>query len=179
MNGYNPYNQYPYSGYGYQPFNNRQFMQPQQQQMAQPQAQMQPPMQYEMPIQDIRFVTSEEAKAFIVMPNRNALLIDKPNGMAHFKFADGMGQSATEYYKFERVNPDGSPIKPQEPTPQVDYSKFVTVDQLNVLPTAEQYKELVAQYTSLLDQVNTMKKIIAGGKPNGNNGTASTAKQGA
>jgi hypothetical protein len=178
MNGYNPYNQYPYSGYGYQPFNNRQFMQPQQQQMAQPQAQMQQPMQYEMPIQDIRFVTSEEAKAFIVMPNRNALLIDKPNGMAHFKFADGMGQSATECYKFERVNPDGSPIKPQEPTPQVDYSQFVTKKEIGELPTAEQYKQLAEQYNTLLAKFENMQKMITGGKPNGN-GTANTAKQGA
>lgn len=178
MNGYNPYNQYPYSGYGYQPFNNRQFIQPQQQQMAQPQAQMQPPMQYEMPIQDIRFVTSEEAKAFIVMPNRNALLIDKPNGMAHFKFADGMGQSATEYFKFEQVNADGSPLKPKEQPPQVDYSQFVTKKEIGELPTAEQYKQLAEQYNTLLAKFENMQKMIIGGKPNGN-GTANTAKQGA
>ena len=149
MNGYNPYNQYPYSGYGYQPFNNRQFMQPQQQQMAQPQAQMQQPMQYEMPIQDIRFVTSEEAKAFIVMPNRNALLIDKPNGMAHFKFADGMGQSATEYYKFERVNADGTPIKQQEQTPQIDFSQFATKKEL---------ESIMSQYNALEEQLKGLQK---------------------
>ena len=141
--------------------------------------QVQQPVQYETPIQDIRFVTSEEAKAFIVMPNSKALLIDKNGGVAHLKTADNMGQSVTQYFKFEQVNADGSPIKPQEPTPKVDYGNFVTKDQLNGLPTAEQYKELVAQYASLLDQVNTMKKIIAGGKPNGNNGTSNSAKQGA
>lgn len=178
MNGYNPYAQYPYTGYTYPTFNNRQFAQPQQQ-MAQPQMQQpQQPMQFETPIQDIRFVTSEEAKAFIVMPNSKALLIDKNGGVAHLKTADNMGQSVTQYFKFEQVNADGSPIKPQEETPKVDYGNFVTKDQLNGLPTAEQYQELFTQYNTLLDQVNAMKKIIAGGKPNGT-ATSNTAKQGA
>ena len=170
MYGQNPYSQYPYTGYAYPNFGNRQFMQ----QMPQPQ----PQMQTEIPIQDIRFVTSEEAKAFIVMPNSKALLIDKNGGVAHLKTADNMGQSVTQYFKFEQVNADGTPLKPQDTTPQVDYSQFVTKKEIGELPTAEQYQELVAQYTSLLDQVNTMKKIIAGGKPNGN-GTSNTAKQGA
>ena len=146
MNGYNPYNQYPYSGYGYQNFNNRQFMQPQQQQMAQPQAQT---MLFEMPIQDVRFVTSEEAKAFIVMPNRNALLIDKLNGMAHFKFADALGQSATQCFKFEQVNMDGTPIRPKEQPKQVDFSQFVTI----------------AQYNELLEQFNGLKDLVSNAKP--------------
>ena len=106
----NPYSQYPYTGYTYPNYGNRQFMQPQQQ-MGQPQPQIQPqqPMQYETPIQDIRFVTSEEAKAFIVMPNSKALLIDKSGGVAHLKTADNMGQSVTQYFKFEQVNADGTP----------------------------------------------------------------------
>jgi hypothetical protein len=82
----NPYSQYPYTGYTYPNYGNRQFMQPQQQ-MAQPQMQQQVQPQYETPIQDIRFVTSEEAKAFIVMPNSKALLIDKNSGVAHLKTA--------------------------------------------------------------------------------------------
>ena len=80
----NPYSQYPYTGYGYPTYGRQNYMQPQQP-MAQPQMQQQtqPTMQYETPIQDIRFVTSEEAKAFIVMPNSKALLIDKNGGVAH------------------------------------------------------------------------------------------------
>ena len=181
MNYGNPYSSYPYGGYGMPNYGQRNYMQPQQP-IAQPQMQqqVQPQMQYETPIQDIRFVTSEEAKAFIVMPNSKALLIDKNGGVAHLKTADNMGQSVTQYFKFEQVNADGTPLKPQEPTPQVDYANFVTKDQLNGLPTAEQYQQLVAQYNTLLDQVNTMKKIIAGGKPNGNGtGTSNSAKQGA
>ena len=173
----NPYSQYPYTGYGYPTYGRQNYMQPQQP-MAQPQMQQQaqPTMQYETPIQDIRFVTSEEAKAFIVMPNSKALLIDKNGGVAHLKTADNMGQSVTQYFKFEQVNADGSPIKPQEPTPQVDFGQFAKKEELNGFVTIEQYNQLAEQYTSLLDQVNTMQKIIAGGKPNGNTTGTSNAK---
>jgi hypothetical protein len=158
MNYGNPYSQYPYTGYAYPNYGNRQFMQPQQPQMAQ---QQQQPMQYETPIQDIRFVTSEEAKAFIVMPNSKALLIDKNGGVAHLKTADNMGQSVTQYFRFEQINADGSPIKPKEPTPQVDFEQFAKKEELNGFATVEQYNALV-------EQLNIMKKMIVGGKPNGN-----------
>lgn len=168
MYGQNPYSQYPYTGYAYPNYGQRNFIQPQQQ-MAQPQQQVQQqPMQYETPIQDIRFVTSEEAKAFIVMPNSKALLIDKNGGVAHLKTADNMGQSVTQYFKFEQVNADGSPIKPQEQTPQVDFGQFATKKDLDGLPTADQYKQLSDKYNSLVEQFQTMQKIIAGGKQNGN-----------
>lgn len=149
MYGQNPYSQYPYTGYAYPNYGNRQFAQPQQPQMAQPQAQMQQPMQFETPIQDIRFVTSEEAKAFIVMPNSKALLIDKNGGVAHLKTADNMGQSVTQYFKFEQVNADGSPIKPQEQPKEIDFSQFVTI----------------SQYNELLEQFNGLKGLIVGVKP--------------
>jgi hypothetical protein len=176
MNNYG--NAYAPYGYGYQPYMQRSYMQPQQQVAQQTMQQPQQPIQYETPIQDIRFVTSEEAKAFIVMPNSKALLIDKNGGMAHLKTADGMGQSVTQYFKFEQVNADGSPIKQQEPTPKVDYSQFVTKKEIDGLPTADQYKQLAEQYNTLLAKFENIQKMIIGGKPNGN-GTANTAKQGA
>lgn len=180
MYGQNPYSQYPYTGYGYPTYGQRPYMQPQQP-MVQPQSQMQQQAQpqYETPIQDIRFVTSEEAKAFIVMPNSKALLIDQKGGMAHLKTADNMGQSVTQYFKFEQVNADGTPIKPQEPTtPQVDFGQFAKKEELNGFVTIEQYKQLADQYNSLVEQFKTMQKIIAGGKPNVNGTGTSNAKQG-
>jgi hypothetical protein len=165
MYGRNIYAQPHYTGYGYPNYGQGNYMQPQQQ-MAQPQ--MQQPVQYETPIHEIRFVNSKEAEGFIVMPNSNVLLIDKNSGMAHFKTADNMGQSATKYFKFVQVNEDGTPLKTQEPTPQVDYSQFLTQKDLDGLPTAEQYKKLAEQYNTLLAKIETMQKIIAGGKPNVN-----------
>ena len=139
---------YGYQGYGYQPnFANPNYMQrayaPQPQQVVQPQTQPQPQMPYEIPIQDVRFVTSEEAKAYIVMPNSKALLIDK-SGTAYLKVADNMGQSQTQYFRFEPINADGTPIKPQEVKPDFNPDDFVTI---------EKFKELT-------NQVVEIKKIL-------------------
>ena len=157
MYGQNPYSQYPYTGYGYPNYGRQNFMQPQQQ-MAQPQMQPQQQVQpqYETPIQDIRFVTSEEAKAFIVMPNSKALLIDKNGGVAHLKTADNMGQSVTQYFKFEQVNADGTPIKPQEKQQAVDFSQFVTISQ---------YNELLGQFNDLKSMFKNANNKQAENKP--------------
>ena len=171
----NPYAQYPYTGYSYPNYGNRQFMQPQQPQMAQPQQQMQPVMP------TLCYAKMEEAKPYIITaPNSSMLFIDREKGKALLKTTDNVCNSYPRYFNIIETDENGNDLQApkQEIAPQIDYSKFVTVEQLNGLPTAEQYQELVAQYTSLLDQVNTMKKIIAGGKPNGN-GTNNTAKQGA
>lgn len=135
-----------YGGYNYTP-------QPQQMPSA-PQNQPQAQPQYEMPIQDIRFVTAEEAKAFIVMPNSRVLLIDR-SGTAYLKTADNMGQSQTQCFRFEAVNADGSPIKPQEQSTQPDFKDFVkmkdigdfgfvTIEELKKygFATTKQYQEL-------------------------------------
>ena len=169
MNGYNPYQPYQYTGYGYQNYARQNYMQPQQQ-MAQPQMQQQAQVQYETPIQDIRFVTSEEAKAFIVMPNSKALLIDKNGGVAHLKTADNMGQSVTQYFKFEQVNADGTPLKPQEPAPQIDFEQFAKKEQLNEFVTYKQYNELLLK-------LEAMQKILLGGNKTNGNATNNT-KQG-
>ena len=148
MYGTNPYQSYPYgnaynipNNYMQRPYGN------QPQQITQPQQQMQPQMQmptYEIPIQDVRFVTSEEAKAYIVMPNSKALLIDKNGGVAHLKSADSMGQSQTQYFRFEPINADGTPIKPQEPTVQF------SLDELGKkFASVEQFNELSAQFNQL------------------------------
>lgn len=167
MNGYNPYNQYPYNGYGYQNYN-RQYNQPQQQ--------TQQPI---MPT--LCYAKIEEARPYIITaPNASMLFIDREKGKALLKSTDNVCNSYSRYFNIIETDENGNDLQAQkqEVAPQMDYSKFVTVEQLNGLPTAEQYQELVSQYNILLDQVNTMKKIIEGGKSNGT-GTSNTAKQGA
>lgn len=152
----NPYNRgFGMPNYMQPPYNQ------QPQQMVQ--QQMQQPMQYEVPIQDIRFVTSEEAKAFIVVPNSKALLIDKNNGIAHLKTADNMGQSVTEYFKFEAVNADGSPIKPKQEAQQVDYSDFIKKQDLAGFVTIEQYNTLLDRLDALQKQM-VSKSVKQGAK---------------
>jgi hypothetical protein len=135
------YGQYPYPTY--QNTYQRQMANiPMQQYQPQPQMQPQPQQPYEIPIQETRYVTRKEAEGFIVFPNTKVLLIDKNEGMAYLKSADNMGQSSTLCFKFEGVNPDGSPLKPQEEKPQIDMNEyikksdlasfgFVTIDQLD------------------------------------------------
>jgi hypothetical protein len=141
--------------------------------------QQQQPMQPVMPT--LCYAKMEEAKPYIITaPNSSMLFIDREKGKALLKTTDNVCNSYPRYFNIIETDENGNELKAQkqEVSPQVDYSKFVTVEQLNGLPTAEQYQQLVVQYNSLLDQVNTMKKIITGGKPNGN-GTNNTAKQGA
>jgi hypothetical protein len=115
---------------------------------------------YEIPIQDVRFVTSEEARAYIVMPNARALLIDK-NGLAYLKTADNMGQSQTQYFRFEPVNADGTPIKPQEPTPNIDLDLFVKKEDLANLGFVT-----LDKYNALATELEEIKKKLMGGRTN-------------
>lgn len=157
----NPYSQYPYTGYAYPNYGNRQFMQPQQTQMAQPQMQQAQPQQPVMPT--LCYAKMEEAKPFIITaPNSSMLFIDREKGKALLKTTDNVCNSYPRYFNIIETDENGNLLqaKKEEVAPQVDYSQFATKKELNGLPTAEQYKELVAQYNSLLDQVNTMKKIM-------------------
>lgn len=140
----------PYGVYNYTP-------QPQQMPSA-PQNQPQAQPQYEMPIQDIRFVTAEEAKAFIVMPNSRVLLIDR-SGTAYLKTADNMGQSQTQCFRFEAVNSDVSPIKTQEQPTQPDFKDFVKLKDIGTFgfATMEDIKNLGFATT---EQVSALSKKI-------------------
>lgn len=90
---------------------------------------VQPRPQYDVPFQDVRFVTAEEAKGYMVMPNGKALLIDRQNKIATVKVADPMGQSTTQQFKFEVLS--------EQPQAQPVYV------------TMEQYNDLLAQIESL------------------------------
>jgi hypothetical protein len=163
---------YGYQPYGYQPsYGNPNYMQrgyaPQTPQMPQSQPQMQMQAQIpqqspiEMPIQDIKYVNRAQADAYIVFPNTKVMLIDRESGMVYIKAADGMGQSQTEYFRFEPINADGTPIKPQEAKPEFDIEefgkRFVTIE----------------QYEALVQQISELKKSISNNRNNqskGNNG---------
>lgn len=164
-----------YQGYGYQPtYQQPSYMQrsyaPQTPQMPQnqPQQPMQPQMTMpqqmppmDLPIQDIKYVNKAQAEAYIVYPNSKVMLIDKESGMVYVKTADGMGQSKTDYFRFEPINADGSPIKPQEPAPQVNFDDFIKKEDLEKFGfvTIQQYQELAQK----LEQI---QKRLEGVRPN-------------
>lgn len=166
---------YGYQGYGYQPsYQTPNYMQraynPQPQQMAQPQPQSQPQVQIPMaqqmpladlPIQDIKYVNKAQADAYIVYPNTKVMLIDKEGGIVYVKTADGMGQSKTDYFRFEPINADGSPIKPQEPTPQINFDEFVKKEQLDKLGFVN-----IEQFNALAQKLEQIQKRLEGAKTN-------------
>lgn len=154
---YGQYGTPSYFGTGYQsmyPYQ-RQNLTPQ---MQQPQAQNQMQNQQVQPnlppIQDVRYATEEEAKAFIVYPNSSAYFIDLSKNRLYIKSANNTGISNIEYFSLIPINADGTPIKPQEPTPQVDMSDYIKKDELSKygFVTVEQLNSVLAKLTSQQNQ---------------------------
>lgn len=79
--------------------------------------QVQPVQQVEMAFNDVRFLTEEQIKAFIVMPNMRVLLIDKQNKIAYIESCDNMGNLNTQRFAFESLD---------KPAEQVDFNQFAT-----------------------------------------------------
>lgn len=102
---------------------------------------MQPQQQCDTPIQAVKFVTSDEAKAYIVSPNQRIMLIDKDNSIFYIKGADAMGQSYTSGYKFEPINDSTIKIETESNKLIEDFVKkddikdFVTSNDLQILKT--------------------------------------------
>ena len=161
-----PYQPYPYqTNYNSPNYMQRAYApQPQQIPQIQPQAQTPittPPNQQTPQIQEIRYGTEEEAKAFIVFPNCIAYFIDAPKNRLYAKTANPSGISSIDYFSLTAINADGSPIKAQEPTPQVNFDDFIKKDDLEkfVFVTVSEYNELAQK----LEQI---QKRLEGVKPN-------------
>ena len=147
----NPYGR----GYG-QPYPQQPQPQPSQPYMNQP-TQQTPQPNYEMPIQNILFTTSEEAKAYIVMPNQKVLLIDRATGIAHLKFADNMGQSQTQYFKFQPVDSNGVPLNEPEDKVEISFESYVTKDELNAMGFAR-----TEDVQTLSKKIDDLQKMVGG-----------------
>lgn len=118
--------------------------------------------QYETPIQDLRFVTSEEAKAHIVYPNTNALLIDKANKIAYLKSADSLGQSSIRNFKYEELNESElSGLNKKEKAPEIDLSGFIKEEQIKDFVTFEKMNEALKKFgETISSQLLEIKKSI-------------------
>lgn len=154
MNFSNPYRQpyqyqpaYPTMQSQYMPMQNAQPLQWQQSQAP----------QGELPFQDVRFVTTEEAKSFILMPNSRVLLIDKPNNLAFVKTADNMGQSSTRFFKINEINENGTPIEKATEKQSVDMQEFVKKSDLVGLVTVQEYNSVLEQLRALQGEIRGLK----------------------
>lgn len=101
--------------YNYNPYQNY-YQQPQ---MVQPQ-------QTNMPFNDVRFATIEEAKAYIMLPNTKVMFMDRDNSVFYIKSADSLGKSTIEAFKYARTenNPNESVSH------EIDTKDFVKIEDL-------------------------------------------------
>lgn len=95
-----------YQNYGYQ-YNRQPYYQPVQQVQQ----------QGDMAFNDVRFLTEEQIKAFIVMPNTRVLLIDRQNKVASIESCDNLGNLSVQRFSFESLD---------KPVQEVDYNQFAT-----------------------------------------------------
>lgn len=160
---YNNYSQYPM---GYQTnmqrqgqmFNN-QMPQPQLQPM--PMQPQQTQTQFEIPLREVKFVTSEEAKAYIVFPNTASLLIDNQQGLAYLKSADNMGQSFMEAFKFKKYEQgQETALKDTKKEETIDLSNYVKKEDLGAFVGLEEYKQLLGKVEQLQKQIMGVKTNV-------------------
>lgn len=166
------YYQNPYGNYGMPNYMQRAYNpQPQQMAQSQPQIQTQQPqmqMPQQMPIapqvpqiQEFRHGTEDEIRPIIIYPNCVAYYIDYSKGRMYAKRADGAGMSSLEYYELTPINADGSPIKPQEPTPQVNFDEFIKKDDLQKFGFVN-----IEQFNALAQKMEQIQKRLEGVKAN-------------
>ena len=115
----------------------------------------------DMPMQGVKFVTQDEAKAYMVMPNQRVLLMDKNNSLFYIKSADSLGQSNLEAYEFKKIDIN-NPKQPEQNTgPKFDIENLVKKDQLDNLVTKDKLgEELKAVRIDLTQKIDELKKSI-------------------
>ena len=106
-------NQYGQSYSGYmQPY--MAYQQPQMQ--TRQQTPMEQPQNQDVPFSDVRYGTLDEAKGYIVAPNRAIMFIDQDKCQFYIKRADTMGKPYLETYKYSSMDklPSDSQTKATE-----------------------------------------------------------------
>lgn len=129
----NPYFNNPYANVQ----NNQQPYQQQQPQMQSPQ----PTMQMQSNIEYVNGI--EGAKAFILPPNTQKLLLDSDNAFFYIKTTDTQGKPSVRRFRYIDVDAEQAPPKQDEP--KVDY---VTLDQ---------FADLLQNFDDLKKEFEKMK----------------------
>lgn len=133
QNQYNPYGSMYQNPYGQPPYynayanlqNNQQNFQQPQQQVQNPQAQPQTTLVQS----NIEYVNGiEGAKALILPPNAQKMLLDSDNPFFYIKTTDMQGKPTVKRFRY--VDVDAEQSQPKEETPKV---KYATMEQLGQL----------------------------------------------
>ena len=143
---YQPYTSMYQSPYGQQPYynnpytnvqNNQQNFQQQQQQMQSPQ----PTMQMQSNIEYVNGI--EGAKAFILPPNTQKLLLDSDSAFFYIKTTDMQGKPTVKRFKY--IDVDAEQSQPKQEQPKVSYV------------TLEQFTDLLENFDNLKKEFEKMK----------------------
>lgn len=139
-------NQYtPYMGYT-QPY------MAYQQQVQQPRQQMpmEQPQSQDVPFSEVRYGTLDEAKGYIVAPNRSVMFIDQDKFQFYIKRADGMGKPYLETYKYSSIDKSLNQTE-TKPTVQ-DFG--VKPEQLKEFLTRKDLDDLYSKIEQLQKKIN-------------------------
>ena len=117
----------------------------------------QPQTTEDVPFNDIKFVTEDEAKGYILFPNTRVMLLDRDKSVFYIKTADSLGKSTLEGYKYTRLEDKSSDnvsreidtkdfVKTQD---MKDYlSNFITKDDMKNFITKEEFDNVIKERLS-------------------------------
>lgn len=111
----------------------------------------------DVPFNDIKFVTEDEAKGYILFPNTRVMLLDRDKSVFYIKTADSLGKSTLEGYKYAKLEDKSTEgvsheidtkdfVKTQD---MKDYlSNFITKDDMKNFITKEEFDNVIKERLS-------------------------------
>lgn len=111
----------------------------------------------DVPFNDIKFVTEDEAKGYILFPNTRVMLLDRDKSVFYIKTADSLGKSTLEAYKYTKLEDKSTEsvsheidtknfVKTQD---MKDYlSNFITKDDMKNFITKEEFDNAIKERLS-------------------------------
>ena len=155
--------------YSYNPYQNYGMYQPSYQPQQMAQTQPQTTTQYDKAIQDVRFVSEQDAHDYILLPNTRVMLIDRDKSVFYIKSADSLGKSTLEGFKYTRL--DNSPIEsvspvldPKDFVKTQDLNKYITKDDLANFLTHNDAQNFItkADLKNIDEKLEKLQKQIVG-----------------
>lgn len=159
-------NQYttPYMGYT-QPYMAYQ----QQYQNRQPIQQPQQEAQQDIPFSEVRYGTLDQAKGYIVMPNKAVMFIDQDKNEFYINRADSMGKPYLETYKYYPLSnlPQNNQTQPETGKNggiSTDLGNFLTKKDAEMFPTRQELDDIYKKLEQLQKKIQLNKVIEEGNK---------------
>ena len=122
----------------------------------------QPQTTEDVPFNDIKFVTEDEAKGYILFPNTRVMLLDRDKSVFYIKTADSLGKSTLEGYKYTKLEDKSSDnvsreidtkdfVKTQDLKGYItreDLANFITKDDMKNFITKEEFDNVIKERLS-------------------------------